>query len=179
MFMKNPSQSGFLIEVNGIREFNLTKKGGLIWYTMVPKQKKALGAGVYCHKTREKLSFSLGKYTTVFQAEVYAMKACAAENIDKKYKNRNIYTLSGSQAAIKALDKYQITSKLVWDSHQSLIQLARHNRVQLILVPGHEGIAGNETAAIWQEQGLHMCSPELNQPVASHLELPKERSRTG
>jgi hypothetical protein len=30
-----------------------------------------------------KLSFSLGQYTTVFQAEVYAIKACAVENLDK------------------------------------------------------------------------------------------------
>jgi hypothetical protein len=32
------------------------------------------------------------------------------------------------------------------DCHQSLMQLARHNRVQLIWVPGHEGIVGNEMA---------------------------------
>jgi hypothetical protein len=97
-------------------------------------------------KQGKKFSFILEKYTTVFQAEVYAIKACAAENIDRNYKNRNIYILSDSQAAIKALGKYQITSKVVWDCHQSLIQLARHNRVQLIWVPGHEGIAGDETA---------------------------------
>jgi hypothetical protein len=41
---------------------------------------------------------------------------------------------------------YQITSKLLWDCYQSLIQLARHNTVQLFWVPGHEGIVGNETA---------------------------------
>jgi ribonuclease HI len=72
---------------------------------------------------------------------VYATKACTDENID-----RNIYILSDSQAAIKALDKYQITSKLVWDCHQSLMQLGKHNRVQLIWELGHEGIVGNETA---------------------------------
>jgi hypothetical protein len=38
---------------------------------------------VYCHETRKKLSFSLGKYTTTFQAEVYAIKACAVKNIDR------------------------------------------------------------------------------------------------
>jgi hypothetical protein len=53
-------------------------------------------------------------------AEVYAIKACAAENLDRHYKNRNIYILSDSQAAIKALGKHQITSKLVWDCHQTL-----------------------------------------------------------
>jgi hypothetical protein len=30
----------------------------------------------------------------VFQAEVYAIKACAVENLDRNYKNRNIYILS-------------------------------------------------------------------------------------
>jgi ribonuclease HI len=40
----------------------------------------------------------------------------------------------------------QVTSKLVWDCHQSLIQLARYNRVQLIWVSDHDDIAGNETA---------------------------------
>jgi hypothetical protein len=39
------------------------------------------------------------------------------------YKNRNIYILSECQAAIKALGKYQITSKLVWDCQQSIVQL--------------------------------------------------------
>jgi hypothetical protein len=58
----------------------------------------------------------------------------------------NLVHRSDSQAAIEALVKYQITSKLVWDCHQSLIQLARHNRVQLIWVPGHEGTVGDETA---------------------------------
>jgi ribonuclease HI len=105
-----------------------------------------MGAGVCCHGTRRKLSFSLRQHTTVFQAEVYAIKACISENLDRGYKNRNIYILSDSQAAIKALGKCQISSKLVWDCHQSLIQLGRHNRVQLIWVPGHEGIDGNELA---------------------------------
>jgi hypothetical protein len=93
-----------------------------------------------------KCNFSLGGYTTVFQAEVYAIKACAAENIDRNYRHRNIYILSDSQAALKALDKHQINSKLVWDCYQTLIELANHNRVQLVWVPGHEGVAGNETA---------------------------------
>jgi ribonuclease HI len=80
------------------------------------------------------------------EVRVYAIKACAVETLDRNYENRNIYILSDSQASIKALGKYQITLELVWDCRQSLIQLAKHNTVQLIRVPGHEGFVGNETA---------------------------------
>jgi hypothetical protein len=79
---------------------------------------------------------------------VYAIKACAVENllVHSDYKNRNIYILPDSQEANKALDNYHINSKLVWNCHQSLMQQVKHNRVQLIWVPGHKGIEGNETA---------------------------------
>jgi hypothetical protein len=64
---------------------------------MVPKKKrkkKGTETRVYSHGTRRKLSFSLGQYTTVFQAEVYAIKARAVENLDREYKNRNICILT-------------------------------------------------------------------------------------
>jgi hypothetical protein len=81
---------------------------------------------------------------------LYAWVCCTCfeckNNLDRNYKNRNICILSDSQAAIKALDKHHITSKLVWNCHQSLTQLAEHIRVQVIWMPGHEGIVGNETA---------------------------------
>jgi hypothetical protein len=81
--------------------------------------------------------------------------ACAVENLDRNYKNRNIYILADSHAAIKALGKHQITSKLVWDCHKSLTQLAEHNRVQLIWVPGHEEM---KPQISWQEQDLNIRS---------------------
>jgi gamma-glutamylcyclotransferase (GGCT)/AIG2-like uncharacterized protein YtfP len=63
---------------------------------------------------KQKLSFSLGQYTTVFQAEVYAIKAYAAENIKRGYLKRNIYFLSDSQATIKALDNLRSIQSLSW-----------------------------------------------------------------
>jgi hypothetical protein len=81
-------------------EFQPNRKGGLIWYTDGSKTNKGTGAGVYCHGTRRKLSFSHGQYSiTVLQAEVYAIKACTVENLEGNYKNRNIYILSDSQSS--------------------------------------------------------------------------------
>jgi hypothetical protein len=118
------------------RRFPPNRRGGLFWYKDGSKKNKVTGAGEYCYGTGRKLNFSLGQYTTVFQAEMCVIKACAVEYLDRNYKNRKIYIMSESQAAIKALGKHQITSKLVWDYHQSLSQLARHKRVQLIWVTG-------------------------------------------
>jgi hypothetical protein len=41
------------------------------------------------------------------------------ENIEKCYVGRSIFILSESQAAIKAIDIFQMNSKLVWECHQS------------------------------------------------------------
>jgi ribonuclease HI len=114
-----------------------------------------------------------------FNIEVYAIKAGAVANLNSNYTNRNIYILSKSQAAIRARGKHQITSKLVWDCHQSLTKLARHNRLQLIWVPGHEGIVGNETAdQLARTQSEHPFTgpgPACGIPIG----VAKKRSRTG
>jgi len=70
-----------------------------------------------------------GLHTTIFQADVYAIKAYIMENIENGYTCRNICILSDSQAAIKALDSCKINSELVWNCHQSLVKLAVHNRL--------------------------------------------------
>ena len=54
---------------------------GLVWYTDGSRLKDETGAGVYGQYLKRRLSFSLGKYTTVFQAEIYANLACAYDLI--------------------------------------------------------------------------------------------------
>jgi hypothetical protein len=115
MIQRQVNDKALMIKISDRNEwkegFQPDRKGGLIWYTDGSKTKKeGTGAGVYCYGTRRKLCFSLGRYTTVFQAEVYAIKACAVENLDSNYKNINIYILSDSQAENKALDKYLKTN---------------------------------------------------------------------
>jgi ribonuclease HI len=66
---------------------------------------------------------------------------------------KNIYIFSNYQAAIKALDSFQINSNLFWDSHQILVKLAECNTIQLVRVPGHMGINRNEMADELASQG--------------------------
>jgi len=51
---------------------------GLIWFTDGSKMKEGTRAGVYGQSVG-RLSFSLGRYATVFQAEIYAILACVYE----------------------------------------------------------------------------------------------------
>jgi hypothetical protein len=50
---------------------------------------------VYCHGTRRKLSFSLGQYTTVFQAEVYVQNARAHTHTHKMRFVVQVSTMGG------------------------------------------------------------------------------------
>jgi hypothetical protein len=133
--------------------FKPDRKGGLICYTDGSKTNKGTGDGVYCNGTRRERSFSLGRYTTVFQAEVYAIKACVKENLDRKF-----YILSDSQAAFKVLDKHQINSKLVWDCYQILMELANHNRVQLVGYRGMRVSLGMKQQINWLRLDLNIHS---------------------
>jgi len=88
---------------------------------------------VYRGGSRKGHSFSLGIHTMLFQVEIYAIKACIMENIEKGYTGRNINILSDGQAAITALESFQINSISVWDCHQSLMKLAEHTWIQMVL----------------------------------------------
>jgi len=75
------------------------------------------------------------------------------DNTEKSYTGKTIYILFYSQAAIKTHDSFQINSNLVRDCHQSLLKVTEHNRIQMVWVPGHIGINGNEIANELTKQG--------------------------
>ena len=59
---------------------------------------------------------------------------------------KRIYIASDSQAALKALTSFTITSRLVSGCLDQLKKLATRCRLTLLWVPGHLGIMGNEVA---------------------------------
>jgi hypothetical protein len=52
---------------------------GLVWFTDGSRTVEGTGAGVYGQSVDRRLSISLGKHATVFQAEVYAILVCVRE----------------------------------------------------------------------------------------------------
>jgi ribonuclease HI len=89
---------------------------------------------------------------------MFAVKARIMENMEKDYTYRNIHILSDSQ---RALDSFLLNSKLVWDCHQSMLKLAECNRIQLVWVPKHKVMYGNQIA---DELAKESASHSLTQP---------------
>jgi ribonuclease HI len=73
---------------------------GLIWYTDGSKM-EGTGVGVFGQSIKRRLSFSLGRHTTVFQAEIYAILACVHEIQLQNRPDKYISICSDSQAALK------------------------------------------------------------------------------
>jgi ribonuclease HI len=114
----------------------------LIWYTDGSRR----GSGIRGLRPNSSLSFSLGKFATVFQTEIYAVFQCACENIRRAYRNKRILIISDCEAALKALSGPKVMSRLVAECLDALCQLAGLNEFTLLWVPGHCGIFGNEEA---------------------------------
>lgn len=104
------------------------------------------GAGVYCDNPSVSISIPMGCHVTVFQAELFAIRV-ALDVADKIPKNR-IYICSDSQAAIKALSNSNVKSKLVADCRRALSKILQSDNryLELVWVPGHVGVTGNEKA---------------------------------
>jgi hypothetical protein len=53
----------------------------LVWFTDGSRADSGTGASIYGIRPNRSFSFPLGKYTSVFQTEIYAITQCAYENI--------------------------------------------------------------------------------------------------
>ena len=105
--------------------------------------KEGTGADVSGQTSRRRLSFSLGRYTAVFQAEIYAILACAYEIQSQHRSEKHVSICSDSQAALKALQAAR-TSPLVRQCQEALNDISARHVVGLYWVPGHVGVQGNE-----------------------------------
>ncbi|KMQ81533.1 lian-aa1 retrotransposon protein, partial [Lasius niger] len=99
------------------------------WYTDGFLTDEGSGLGVV--GLRLKYHELMGRYTSIFQAEVCAIGRCAEFNLQRNYRDKDIDILSDSQAAIKALSKAKITSKLVNEVRTALDKLGAVNKLTI------------------------------------------------
>ena len=113
---------------------------GLVWFTNGSRTAEGTGAGVYGQSVNRRLRIPLGKHATVFQAEVYAILACAQEIEAQHRPEKYVSICSDSQVALKAIQAAKTTSPLVRQCQQMLNDVSARHAV------GHAGIRGNEIA---------------------------------
>jgi hypothetical protein len=58
----------------------------LIWFTDGSRADSGTGSGIHGIRPERSFSFSMGKFATVFQTEIYAILQCACENIRRAYR---------------------------------------------------------------------------------------------
>jgi len=81
-----------------------------VWFTGGSMIVEWTGPGVYGQSADRRLSISLGKYATVFQAGVYAILVCVHETETQDRPEKCISICSDSQVALKALQAVKTSS---------------------------------------------------------------------
>ena len=88
----------------------------------------------------------LGKDSTVFQAELFGIKEAADHYASMGTSNQFVIFYVDSRAALLALAKSTVDSKLVKDTISALNGIDRSNRISLKWIKAHAGHRGNEKA---------------------------------
>jgi hypothetical protein len=86
---------------------------GLVWFMDRSRTVEGIGAGVYGQSADRRLSISLRKHATVFQAEVYAILAYVHEIETQDQPEKYVSICSDRQAALKVLQAAKTMSRLV------------------------------------------------------------------
>jgi ribonuclease HI len=130
---------------NSIFDFD-NFNNSIVCYTDASKSNDGVGAGIYCTNLNIKQKIKIIDNSTVFQAELYAIIKCVEMLFDMSLVNNEIIIATDSQAALKAIMAYKISSRTVFECITALNKLGLKNKICLMWTPGHSGISGNETA---------------------------------
>jgi ribonuclease HI len=134
---------------------NMCPHGDYDAYTDGSLMNGRTGAGGFLYKNRSHFcSFrsNVGE-STVFQAEMVAIKSAALILLNNNVQDRTIIFHIDNQATIKSLNKPTIDKKSTLSTKQVLNTLGSRNCVTLAWVKAHSGILGNEGADNMAKRG--------------------------
>jgi len=97
--------------------------------------REGTGAGVYGQSAARRLSFSLGRYATVFQVEICAILASAYEIQSQNRPEKYVSICSDSLVALKALKVIRTTSSLVHQCQKALNGISIRHAIGLFWSP--------------------------------------------
>ena len=125
---------------------------GICCYTDGSKTEHGTGGGILTtdnqssnlHNITNEYSFKLKDFCSVFQAEATAIMEGAKSLLNLK--NRNITFWTDSLSTIHSLSNKIHRSRTIHNCHNTLTQLAQHNKVQICWINAHAGHWGNERA---------------------------------
>ena len=124
----------------------LPPSNGITLYTDGSVMNGSAGAGIHCAETNTDISLPLGKYSTIYLAEIRAIIEACHVISDKAIPNNIIHICSDSESALKTLSSHVFHSALAIECWDNINNLTNENLVKLIWVPAHSGIEGNERA---------------------------------
>jgi len=119
---------------------------GLVGFMDGSRMTEGTGAGVCGQSSGRRLSISMGKYVTVFQAEVFAILACVYEIQTNARPDKCVSICSDSQAALRAIQATETMPPLVQKCQKVLNDICTWHIVGLYWFPEHAGVQGNEIA---------------------------------
>jgi ribonuclease HI len=130
-----------------------------------------VGAGVVILKHNSQhltISQRLSEKNTVFQAELHAMKAAAIYLMDNADDEEDVHIMVDSQAAIKAVTKNRIYSRLVEHTKKALNTLGRKCRLTIHWIKAHQAWIFNEAADMAAKAGArsNRICPSPDTPLA-------------
>ena len=137
---------------------------GLVWFTGGSRTKGGTGAGVYGQYVGRRLSVSVGRYAAVFQAEIYAVLACAYEIQLYGRSEKYVSICCDSQVALEALQAARTTSSLVQQCQKVLNDISTRHTVGQFRSLDMLGCEKKKSPTSSQEMVLFRNMLELSRP---------------
>ena len=126
--------------------FNPISHEDVTMFTDGSKTDLGTGAGVYSDAPLVQMSSSLGKYSSITQAETFGIINACSVLKEQNHTGAKIVICTDSQACLKALRSNCLSSKLMIECLHKVNEIALQNDLTLMWVPGHQGVIGNEEA---------------------------------